>query len=138
MLDPAIVAFLTRQPGADAALSGAMGGALFEGLMVVEAVKTFTNAGLKPALWYWRSHDGLEVDLILQSKGKLVPIEIKLTSTPQPTHLEGLKKFRALAGEDICNPGILVCRVLREQSLPFGITALPWQNFPACLRQAIE
>src|ERR1039457_927538 len=57
MLDPAIVTFLTRQPSAEAALAGAMGGALFEGLMLVEAVKTCTNAGLKPALWYWRSHD---------------------------------------------------------------------------------
>ncbi len=30
-LDPALVAALTRQPGAEAALAGAMGGALFEG-----------------------------------------------------------------------------------------------------------
>jgi hypothetical protein len=138
MLDPAIAAFLTRQPSAGAALSGAMGGAFFEGLMVVEAIKTFTNLGLKPALWYWRSHDGLEVDLILQANGKLVPVEIKLTTTPQPTHLEGLKKFRALAGEDGCEPGILVCRVAQEQPLPFGITAVPWQNFPAWLKHKIK
>lgn len=138
MLDPAIVSFLTRQPSADAALSGAMGGALFEGLMVVEAVKSFTNVGLKPALWYWRSHDGLKVDLILQGKEKLVPIEIKLTSTPQLTHLDGLKKFRVLAGEENCEPGILVCRVPHEQPLPFGITALPWQDFPVWLKQLIE
>jgi len=137
LLDPAIVAFLTRQPSAGAALSGAIGGALFEGLVVVEAVKAFTNAGLKPALWYWRSHDGLEVDLILQGKGKLVPIEIKLTTTPQPVHLESLKRFRALAGEEGCEPGILVCRVPEEKPLPSGITAVPWQNFPAWLRREI-
>jgi hypothetical protein len=138
MLDPAIVAFLSRQPSADAAISGAMGGALFEGLMVVEAVKAFTNAGLKPALWYWRSHDGLEVDLILQGKGKLIPIEIKLTTTPQPAHLDGLKKFRILAGEENCNPGILICRVPEEQPLPFGITAIPWQKFPVWLGKNID
>jgi predicted AAA+ superfamily ATPase len=138
VLDPAIVSFLTRQPSADAALSGAMGGALFEGLMVVEAVKTFTNAGLKPALWYWRSHDGLEVDLILQVKGKLVPVEIKLTTTPQPTHLANIKRFRAMAGEEQCEPGILVCRVPAEQPLPFGITALPWQDFPAWLKRRVK
>jgi hypothetical protein len=49
MLDPAIVSFLTRQPSADAALSGAMGGALFEGLMVVEAVKCLTKSLSPPA-----------------------------------------------------------------------------------------
>lgn len=134
MLDPAIVTFLTRQPGAEAALSGAMGGALFEGLMVIEAVKAFTNAGLKPTIWYWRSHDGLEVDLILQSSGKLIPIEIKLTATPQSAHLDGLKRFRALAGEAACEPGLLLCRVPEQRPLPFGITALPWQLFPGWLK----
>lgn len=97
---------------------------LFEGLMVIEAVKAYTNAGLKPALWYWRSHDGLEVDLILQSNGILVPIEIKLTATPQPTHLDGLRRFRSLAGEKSCEPGLLICRVPEKRLLPFGITAL--------------
>jgi uncharacterized protein len=130
MLDPAIVCYLTRQPSGEAALAGAMGGALFEGLMVIEAVKCFTNAGLKPALWYWRSQDGLEVDLILQAGEKLIPIEIKLTATPALAHLNSLKRFRALAGEEICEPGILVCRVPEQQPLPYGIAALPWQDFP--------
>ncbi|MFH0729114.1 MAG: ATP-binding protein [Pseudomonadota bacterium] len=135
LLDPAIVCYLTRHPSGEAALAGAMGGALFEGLMVVEAVKCFTNAGLKPALWYWRSHDGLEVDLILQAGGKLIPIEIKLTTTPAVAHLNSLKRFRALAGEESCEPGILVCRVPEQQPLPYGITALPWQAFPLWLAE---
>jgi uncharacterized protein len=133
MLDPAIATYLTRQPSAGAALSGAMGGALFEGLMVIEAVKSFTNAGLQPVLWFWRSHDGLEVDLILQSDGKFVPVEIKLTATPTASHLDSLRRFRTLAGEDACEPGILVCRTAEQQPLPYGIIALPWSDFPAWL-----
>ncbi len=137
LLDPAIACYLTRQPSGEAALAGAMGGALFEGLMVVEAVKAFANAGQKPALWYWRSHDGLEVDLILQSGAKLVPIEITLTTTPAVPHLDSLKRFRALAGEESCEPGILVCRVAEQQPLPFGITAVPWQDFPEWLAERV-
>ena len=137
MLDAGVVSFLTRQPSAEAALAGAMGGALFEGLIVTEALKAFTNQGLKPALWYWRSHDGLEVDLIVQGKGGLIPIEIKLTATPQPQHLEGLRRFRALAGEDACSAGVLVCRVAQEQPLPHGATAMPWQQFSAWLGSQI-
>jgi predicted AAA+ superfamily ATPase len=138
LIDPAIVCYLTRQPSGEAALAGAMGGALFEGLMVSEAVKAFTHVGRKPALWYWRSHDGLEVDLILQAAGKLVPIEIKLTATPAAPHVESLKRFRALAGEEACEPGILVCRVPREQPLPHGITAVPWQHFPVWLATRVR
>ncbi|MGB4600609.1 MAG: ATP-binding protein [Trichlorobacter sp.] len=137
LLDPAIVTYLTRQPSGEAALSGAMGGALFEGLVVIEAVKAYTNAGRKPALWYWRSHDGLEVDLILQSKGKLIPIEIKLTTTPTANHLGSLKRFRTLAGEEICEPGILVCRVPQRQAMPYGINAIPWQEFAGWLNESI-
>lgn len=137
LLDPAIVSYLTRQPNGEAALAGAMGGALFEGLVIIEAVKAFANAGMKPALWYWRSHDGLEVDLILQSKGKLVPIEIKLTTTPTANHLDSLKRFRALAGEECCEPGILVCRVPQTQAMPFGISAIPWQEFSGWMQRMI-
>ena len=137
MLDPAIVCYLTRQPSGQAALAGAMGGAFFEGLMVMEAVKYFTNTGLKPALWYWRSHDGLEVDLIPQTNATFVPIEIKLTATPTTAHLDSLKRFRALSGEKICEPGILVCRVPDRQPLPYGITALPWQDFSRWIAERI-
>lgn len=131
MTDPAIACYLTRQPNGEAALAGAMGPALFEGLIVIEAVKAFNNAGQKPALWYWRSHDGLELNLIMQSGGKIVPIEIKLTTTPGTQHLQGMKRLRKLAGEDFCEPGIIVCRVSQEQPMANGITALPWWEFPA-------
>jgi predicted AAA+ superfamily ATPase len=134
MLDPAIVCHLTRQPSMEAALAGALGGALFEGLMIIEAAKCFTNAGLKPALWFWRSHDGLEVDLIIQCGSKLIPVEIKLTQTPTVSHVNGLKRFRALNDKKACDPGILVCRVPKPQPMPHGITAVPWQNFSKWLR----
>lgn len=137
LLDPAIVSYLTRQPSGEAALAGAMGGALFEGLVVIEAVKAFTNAGQKPALWYWRSHDGLEVDLILQAKGTLIPIEIKLTTTPTANHLDSLRRFRALAGADLCEPGILVCRTHQHQAMPFGVSAVPWQEFSGWLQERL-
>lgn len=134
LMDPAIVCYLTRQPGMEAALAGAMGGTLFEGLVIIEAAKCFTNAGLKPALWFWRSHDGLEVDMILQVASKLVPVEIKLTQTPTVSQIDSLKRFRALHEKESCDPGILVCRVERQQPLPHGITAIPWQDFPGWLK----
>lgn len=137
MLDPAIAGYLTRQPSGEAALAGAMGSALFEGLMVVEALKSFTHAGLRPDLWFWRSHDGLEVDLIIQSKGKLIPVEIKLTATPTASHTDNLRRFRKLAGENDCDSGILVCRIPKRQPMPFGITAIPWQDFPKWLAERI-
>lgn len=132
-LDPALVCSMTRQPDAKAALSGAAAGALFEGLIVSEAVKAFTMQGKKPDLFFWRSHDGMEVDLIIQIGVKLYPIEIKLTATPTLKHLEPLSKFRSLAGKDAGEQGILVCRVPKLTRLPSNDYAMPWDEFPKWL-----
>lgn len=49
---------------------------------VIEARKAVAEAGRGPGLYFWRSHDGLEVDLLVESGAKLIPIEIKQTATP--------------------------------------------------------
>lgn len=128
-LDNALAATLTRQPDAEAMLAGPMGGALFEGWMVGEAVKAFAAKGEKPALFFWRSHDGLEVDLLVQAQGKLWPVEIKLTATPTAQHLRPMEKFIALAGAEAGHPGLLVCQVPKPRPMPGGHLAIPWHQF---------
>jgi predicted AAA+ superfamily ATPase len=128
--DSALVNLLTRQPDASAALAGPMGGALLEGWVVTEAVKAFMALGRKPALYFWRSHDGLEVDLLIVIKGKLHPIEIKLTATPGAGHMNPIDRFIAAAGDEAHPQGILVCRTGTERALPNGHIALPWHAFP--------
>jgi uncharacterized protein len=106
-LDTALVCTLTRQPGPDAALAGAMGGALFEGWVVSETIKTFACLGRKADIYFWRSHDGLEVDLLIQIGTKIHPVEIKLTATPAANHLKPLNAFRRLAGSDVAEKDCL-------------------------------
>lgn len=137
-LDTAIICALTRQPDAYSAVSGAMGGVIFEGLVVGEAVKSFTTIGRKPDIFFWRSHDGLEVDLIIQIGNKLHPVEIKLTATPASKHIEPLQKFKALAGSDAADTGILVCRTNRVVDLPSGNIAIPWRHFSRWLLKIIS
>ena len=137
-LDPAIVCALTRQPGGEAAVSGPMGGALFEGLIVSEAVKIFAAAGKNADLFFWRSNDGLEVDLIVQVANRLFPVEIKLTATPALKHVEPLNKFITLAGKESAQEGILVCRVEKSTPMPSGILALPWREFPRWLKSKLK
>jgi predicted AAA+ superfamily ATPase len=136
-IDPLLVTTLTRQPNPEAALAGPMGGAFLEGWVVVEAIKAFTNRGLKPDLYFWRSHDGLEVDLLIQTGSQLYPIEVKRTATPTARHVEPLTRLRALLGDHAIDSGLLVCDVERERPMPGGHRALPWQAFPAWLEQRI-
>lgn len=136
-LDPALICYLTRQPSPEAALAGAMGGALFEGFVIAEAYKAFAQRGLRPALSFWRTHDCFEVDLVVTAGGKLIPVEINLTATPTLKHADPLRRFAAMAGDDSA-PGLLVCRIPKETPLPGGHVALPWQKFPAWLETLLR
>lgn len=127
--DPSLVCFFTRQPSAEAVLRGNMGGALFEGLIIAEAWKAFLNHGQKPAMFFWRSHGGIEVDLIIQAQAKLWPVEIKLTSTPSAQHAKGIDGFKKLAGNEASETGVIVCRIKERLDLPGNNIALPWTHF---------
>jgi predicted AAA+ superfamily ATPase len=138
MTDPSLVCFLTRQPAAESVLRGNMGGAIFEGLIVCEAWKAFLNQGKNPALFFWRSQGGLEVDMIIQARGKLWPVEIKLSSTPSSHHTQPLDLFKSMAGNEASNTGLLVCKTDKPVNLPGKNTALPWFDFPGWLTDLIK
>lgn len=137
-LDTALVCTLTRQPSGSTALAGSMGGAFFEGWVVGEAIKAFTSLGRKPDIYFWRSHDGLEVDLLIQIGTKIHPVEIKLTATPAPNHLNPLNSFKKILGGDGAETGILVCRVKETKDLPENNLAMPWHAFPKWLRGELQ
>lgn len=137
-LDPGIVCTITRQPDGKSAIAGQMGGAIFEGLIISEAIKVFAMLGKRADIFFWRSHDGLEVDLIIQIGRKLYPVEIKLTSTPTIKHTEPLNRFKALAASDIAETGILVCNIKKSTPLPANNVAIPWDHFPAWLKSKLE
>ena len=137
-IDSALVCAITRQPDGKSALSGAMGGAIFEGFIISEAIKVFTMRGKRPDIFFWRSHDGLEVDLIIQIGKKLYPVETKLTATPTLKHLEPLNKFKSIVGRDAAGIGLLVCRVSKATPVPANNLAMPWNYFPEWLLKKMD
>jgi predicted AAA+ superfamily ATPase len=137
-MDPAVVCFLTRQPSPESSLRGGFGGPLFEGLVISEAFKSFFNVGQKPSIFFWRSQSGLEVDLIIQARGLLWPVEIKLTATPSANHIRPIEKFKKTAGKEASEQGILVCRVKETTPLPGKNRAISWKAFSGWLKNLIQ
>lgn len=80
--DTGLVCYLTRWSSPEVAESGAMSGALLENYTVSEIMKSYQNAGLEPYLYFYRDRDAKEIDLILEGDGRLCPLEIKKTATP--------------------------------------------------------
>lgn len=137
--DSGLASYLTRQPSAEALVSGSMGGAFMEGFVVMEAVKVFFSYGRTPEIYFWRSHDGLEVDLIIQHKQQVWPIEIKLSSTPKPNFLSPCTQLQKFSqGKISLLPAILVCNTTEIQNLPNGALSIPWSQFGLWLEKQIQ
>jgi predicted AAA+ superfamily ATPase len=137
-VDSALAAHLTRQPDAPALWHGAMGGAFFEGWVVMETVKAFAARGQRPSLYFWRSNDGLEVDLLLEAGGRLHAVEIKGTATPLPGHAQGLLRFKQLVGDEVGGEQWLVCNVDQRTALPGGVRAMPWREYSSWIAEIVK
>ena len=65
-------------------------GNLFETLVVTDFLKRSLNFGQIPSLYYLKTRDGLEVDLVIEVAGKLCLFEVKSSSTITEKHAVSL------------------------------------------------
>lgn len=80
--DMGLVCYLTKWTSSEIAEIGAMSGALLENYAVSEIMKSYQNSGKEPYIYYYRDRESKEIDVIIESDGKLHPIEIKKTASP--------------------------------------------------------
>lgn len=107
------------------AASGPMGGAILETAVLAEIFRTLTHRGVEPRLFFWRTTAGAEVDFVVETEGKLIPIEVKLSATPRPAMGNGIRRFqRDLGGA--AGPGFVVHPGDVALPLAPGVTALPF------------
>jgi hypothetical protein len=76
-----------------------MAGALFETAVVSEIVKSRYGMGERPELYYWHSQGGMEIDLLVPEKGRIVPYEIKMTPRVRAEHAHNLRYWLELSGQ---------------------------------------
>lgn len=109
-------------------LNGPLAGPVFETAVVSEIMKSRMAQGIRPLLYFWRSQSGLEIDLIEQQGSRLVPYEIKLSTTIKPGHYKNLLHWLELTGQNN-GTGYLVTNCDREPlPLPAGIGNIYWEN----------
>ena len=109
------------------AAAGPMGGAIFETAVITEVFKALVHRGQDPQVYFWRTSDGHEVDLIVEAGGQVVPIEIKLTATPNPRMAEGIAVLRKALGAKV-GPGWVVHP--GDTQLPLGehVRSIPFAD----------
>lgn len=103
-----------------------MKGKLFETYVVMEILKNLKTMSLFLGLYHYRTQAGAEVDLILEFRGKLYPIEVKLTSYPSKNDARGIHSFYSSIPEQEKGKGLIVCTCEKPYLITEEILALPW------------
>ncbi|MEZ4221523.1 MAG: ATP-binding protein [Polyangiaceae bacterium] len=81
-LDAGLAAYLSGWRDAEALRLGPQAGAIFETHIFSELVKQFEHRAKRLDVRFWRTRDGQEIDLLVETGGRILPIEVKL-GTPR-------------------------------------------------------
>lgn len=113
--DVGLATFLLGIENVDQVSRDPLRGNLVENLVILELLKSRLNQGLDSQLYFFRDTHGHEVDLIFQSRAKLIPIEIKSSKTFNKDFIKNIEYFRTLVGER-CGTGSIIYAGSQEQS----------------------
>ena len=119
--DTGTLCYLAGLRAPEHAASGPLGGALLETAVIAEVYRSLAHRGIEPQLYFWRTAAGVEVDLVVDTGATLVPIEVKLSSTPNHAMARGIEALRRDVGPRaargyVVHPG--------ESTLPRGRDAV--------------
>jgi hypothetical protein len=126
-MDVGTLCYLTGLKDPEHAASGPLGQTILETAVLSEIVKTFVHRGIEPRIYFWRTLAGTEVDIVVETGGRLVPIEVRLSATPNPAMASAIRIFRKDMG-DKALPGYVVHPGDAGLSLSTGVTALPFSD----------
>ncbi len=125
LIDVGLLCYLAGLKDIEQAALGPLGGAIFETAVLSEIIKTMWHRGLEPRIYFWRTSSGMEVDFVLEVNSHLLPLEVKLSSTPRLQMASSIKSFRKLLGERVL-PGYVVHPGEVKLPLGDGVLALPF------------
>ncbi|MBM4272537.1 MAG: ATP-binding protein [Deltaproteobacteria bacterium] len=108
--------------------SGPMSGIIFETAVLSELLKSYYHRGYEPRVSFWRTSSGIEVDFIVETGTKSIPIEVKVSATPQPRMATAIKSFQVDFGERAAHGYVVHPGDVRLPLAP-NVSSLPFANF---------
>jgi predicted AAA+ superfamily ATPase len=111
-------------------------GHLLEQWVGLEIQKYIRNHKSKASLHFWQDPERAEVDWVIKVEKNYIPIEVKLTSSPQEKDCKHLLTFQQ---EYPCKHGVfLVSTIPRPQKMKSGVHVIPWQNLTQLLSDFLK
>ena len=106
-LDTGLLCYLLRIRETEDIPVHPLKGAIFENFVFSEIYKAFAHRGELPPLYFWRDRTGHEVDIVIDTGKRLVPVEIKSAETIDSSFFDGLRYYISL-GIPVSKTGVLV------------------------------
>jgi predicted AAA+ superfamily ATPase len=101
-------------------------GAWFEQFVGLELLRCSRLLPDSVRITFWRSHDGPEVDWVIERAHHLIPLEVKWTEVPSLRDARHLQVF--LSEHAHTKEAYVVCRTPHRLKLAPHILAIPWQE----------
>lgn len=110
-------------------------GSLFENMIIVNFLKQRYNAGRTNNLFFWRDNVGNEIDLLIQTANRRLPIEIKSGQTITNDYFKGIlfwNKITQTEGGYVIYGGDMI------QKRSNGITVIPFRETNDELQESVK
>jgi len=125
--DTALACYLLGLADRDAVLNSPSFGALFETLIVTDVLKRFVHSGAMPSMYYLRTRDGLEIDLVIEIGQKIHLFEIKSAMTSWPKHADSLVRAKAQWKDRVLSAAV-ISRAPGDFPIRNGVSHFHWRD----------
>ena len=125
MGDTGLAAYLAGFRSIADLMASPLAGHFWETHVANQVWRHYAFRGMRPPLYYWRTPDGREVDLVLdEGGGMLSAIECKMKETPEMADTRGLTELRRFYGEKAVRRTFIACRTRARFVLPEKTVAI--------------
>jgi len=125
LCDTGLAIFLMGFESWDALVRHPAIGAIWETHVVMEVVRHFACRGERVPLWYWRTVQGAEVDLLVERAGRFIAIEAKFSEQPDGASLKGIHALAGFYGQKSLVSGYVASRTPNPYPLADKVRAVP-------------
>jgi hypothetical protein len=124
--DTGVVAHILRESNPRALRQGVMGGVLFENAVVMDLVKANFAKGSPWQFYFYRDNNNVEVDVILVRGTESIPIEIKLSRSPNEQMVTSLRSVGKILQSE---RSYLLSSRKEPLTMSEGIRSVYWYGF---------
>jgi predicted AAA+ superfamily ATPase len=124
-LDTGLVCYLSGWNTPTVLERGAAAGSIFEAFVVGEIIKSYTNAGREPPLYFYRDKEKNEINLLIHENGTLYPLEIKKHAEPSIHDIKTFAILNTIPGIQR-GPGGVICPYSRLMPLSADDMVIPF------------